>query len=62
MSDEGAMAMRAYIADHPKGVDGIHRYRPEEYGVDPDTVRRDFAPYIERFGLEPEAPEPEDGP
>ena len=47
--------MRAYIADHPKGKDGIHRYRPEEYGVDPATVRRDFAPYIERFGLEPEA-------
>ena len=51
-----------YIADHPKGVDGIHRYRPEEYGVDPTVVRRDFAPYIERFGLEPEAPEPEDEP
>ncbi|HET9542967.1 MAG TPA: sulfotransferase [Acidimicrobiales bacterium] len=62
MSAEGATGMRQYIADHPKGVDGIHRYRPEEYGVDPDTVRRDFAPYIERFGLEPEAPEPEDGP
>ena len=54
MSAEGAAAMRAYIAGHPKGKDGIHRYRPEEYGVDPATVRKEFAPYIERFGLVPE--------
>ncbi len=44
MSDVGAEAMRAYIADHPKGKDGIHRYRPEEYGVDPAIVRKEFAP------------------
>jgi hypothetical protein len=55
MSADGADAMREYIADHPKGKDGIHRYRPEEFGVDPAIVRKDFAPYIERFGLEPEA-------
>ena len=46
--------MRAYIADHPKGVDGIHRYEPEEYGVDPAAVRREFATYIDHFGLQPE--------
>jgi hypothetical protein len=54
MSDAGASAMRTYIAEHPKGVDGIHRYAPEEYGVDPAAVRREFAPYIEHFDLEPE--------
>ena len=54
MSDDGAAAMRKYIAEHPKGVDGIHRYEPEEYGVDPDKVRREFAPYIEHFDLKPE--------
>jgi Sulfotransferase family len=54
MSPEGAVAMRAYIAAHPKGIDGIHRYEPEEYGVDPATVRREFAPYIEHLGLRPE--------
>jgi hypothetical protein len=48
--------MRAYIADHPKGKDGIHRYAPEEFGVEPAAVRRDFRSYIERFGLAPEAP------
>jgi hypothetical protein len=54
MSAEGEAAMRTYIAEHPKGVDGIHRYEPEEYGVDPAQVRRDFAPYIEHFDLKPE--------
>jgi hypothetical protein len=54
MSDAGARAMRTYIAEHPKGVDGIHRYAPEEYGVDPAAVRREFAPYIEHFDLRPE--------
>jgi hypothetical protein len=55
MSGVGADAMRAYIADHPKGKDGIHRYRPDEYGVEPAYVRKEFSPYIERFGLVPEA-------
>ena len=54
MSDEGAAAMQAYIADHPKGKDGIHRYEPEEYGVDPAEVRRQFATYIDHFDLRPE--------
>jgi hypothetical protein len=54
MTDVGAAAMGAYIADHPKGKDGIHRYSPEEYGVDPVVVRREFAPYIEHFGLQSE--------
>jgi hypothetical protein len=46
--------MQAYIAAHPKGSDGIHRYEPEEYGVDPATVRHQFARYIEHFDLAPE--------
>jgi hypothetical protein len=54
MSDEGADAMKQYIAEHPKGVDGIHRYEPEEYGVDPAKVRRQFAEYIDHFGLRSE--------
>jgi hypothetical protein len=60
MSDQGAAMMRAFIAEHPKGKDGIHRYKPEEFGVDPDTVRQEFASYIERFGLVPEAAEPQE--
>lgn len=54
MSDEGAARMKWFIADNPQGKHGIHRYSPEEYGIDPAVVRRDFRPYIERFDLRSE--------
>jgi len=52
----GAAKMHAFIADNPKGKHGIHRYAPEEFGVEPAVVRRAFRNYIDRFGLAPEAP------
>jgi hypothetical protein len=55
MSDDAAIRMRAFIADNPKGKHGIHRYTPEEYGVEPNAIRESFRPYMERFGIEPEA-------
>jgi Sulfotransferase family len=54
MTDEGAARMQAFIADNPKGKHGLHLYTPEEYGIDPEAVRRDFRFYIERFDLAPE--------
>jgi len=51
MSGDGADAMKAFIDDNPPGKHGIHRYSPEEFGVDPARVREQFAPYIEHFGL-----------
>ena len=54
MTDAAAAKMKWFIADNPQGKHGIHRYSPEEYGIKPDVVRRDFRPYIERFGLPPE--------
>jgi hypothetical protein len=54
MSQEGAARMKWFIADNPQGKHGIHRYSPEEYGIDPETVRQEFRPYIERFDLRPE--------
>lgn len=29
---------------------GLHKHRPEDFGIDPDRVRRELAPYYERFG------------
>jgi hypothetical protein len=55
MTGAAADRMKAFIADNPKDKHGIHRYSPEEYGVDPDRIRESFRPYMERFGLEPEA-------
>lgn len=54
MTAEAAAKMRWFIADNPQGKHGIHRYSPEEYGIKPEVVRRDFRPYIERFDLPPE--------
>jgi hypothetical protein len=54
MSEEGAARMKWFIADNPQGKHGIHRYSPDEYGIDPAVVRREFRPYIERFDLQPE--------
>ncbi|HWW52461.1 MAG TPA: hypothetical protein VNY84_01740, partial [Acidimicrobiales bacterium] len=54
MTGEGADRMRAFIADNPPGKHGIHFYEPEEFGVDPATVRSEFRPYIEHFDLKPE--------
>ena len=56
MTDVAATRMKAFIADNPKGKHGIHRYSPEEYGVNPAAIRESFRSYTERFGLEPEAP------
>lgn len=54
MTEEGASRMKAFIADNPKGKHGLHTYTPEEYGLDPVTLRRDFRTYIEHYGLAPE--------
>jgi hypothetical protein len=54
MSEEAAAKMKWFIADNPQGKHGIHRYSPEEYGIRPEVVRREFRPYIERFDLPPE--------
>jgi hypothetical protein len=54
MTEIGAARMKAFINDNPPGKHGIHRYAPEEFGVDPDRVRSEFGDYINHFGLEPE--------
>ncbi len=54
MTDAGAAGMRAFIADNPKGKHGVHSYMPEEFGIDPAEIRRDFAAYIDQFQLAPE--------
>ncbi|HTJ63723.1 MAG TPA: sulfotransferase [Alphaproteobacteria bacterium] len=55
MSEEGAAAMRKFIAENPPGVHGVHLYDPAEYGVRMDEVSDTFRSYIERFDLRPDA-------
>lgn len=53
MSISGALQMKTFIEDNPKGKHGSHHYSPEEFGVDPERVRAEFRSYIERFDLQP---------
>ncbi|MDQ1466373.1 MAG: hypothetical protein QOH10_788 [Actinomycetota bacterium] len=54
MTDGAARRIRAFIADNPQGKHGVHNYTPEEFGIDPAVIRRDFAAYIDQFDLGPE--------
>ena len=49
-------AMRAFMAEHPRGRHGGVRYDLATFGLDAGELRDRFAFYTERFGLEPEVP------
>jgi len=44
--------------ENPQGKHGAHEYTPEQFGFEPERVRRRFAAYTERFGIEPDRPRP----
>jgi hypothetical protein len=46
--------MRRWLADHPQGMHGTHRYALEQYGLDRATVESLATPYRERFAVPPE--------
>jgi hypothetical protein len=50
-----AEAITAYLRDKPQGKFGKHRYSPEEWGYDAETLRKNLRPYIEYFGIELES-------
>lgn len=50
--DESRDAIHRWVADHPKTKHGAHHYTAEQFGLDTDGLRRRFAPYIERFGVQ----------
>lgn len=43
--------IRSWLADNPQAKHGVHRHSAEEFGIDAESVNRQFAPYIERFGF-----------
>lgn len=49
--DEVERAMRGYLSRHSEGGPGKHRYPLDAWGLEPDSVRRRFAGYIERFEI-----------
>jgi hypothetical protein len=45
--------MAAKVASAPNGGYGANRYRPEEFGIDPEQERERASAYAERFGVAP---------
>ena len=44
-------AMRRWLAENPQNKRGVHRYRPEDFGLDAAELARRFEPYRVRFGV-----------
>jgi Sulfotransferase family len=51
LSREARAAMAAKVARVPNGGYGKNRYRPEEFGIDPERERERASAYAERFGV-----------
>lgn len=51
MTDEHRSAVLSYLQAKPRGKHGTHSYSAEEWGFDASTLRRDLAPYLDRFDV-----------
>lgn len=49
LTDEVTEAMLDWWGSNPADKHGVHEYRPEDYGIDLDELRRQFAFYNDRF-------------
>jgi hypothetical protein len=49
LTDEVASRMAAWWAENPADKQGAHEYHPEQYGIDLDALRAQFAFYHDRF-------------
>jgi hypothetical protein len=54
LSADARRRIESWIAEHPQTRHGKHRYTAEEFGLTTDGLRRRFAFYTDRFGIEPE--------
>lgn len=51
LHSEARHAMERYLQEHAQGSEGVHRYSPEQFGIDPETEWKRFADYSERFHI-----------
>jgi LPS sulfotransferase NodH len=47
-------AMARYLEVRPKGRHGVHSYSFDSLGLDPGSVRKEFQPYMDAYGVAPE--------
>jgi Sulfotransferase family len=50
LSSDTRTAMAMWASDNEPGSRGEHRYRAEDYGLTPDSIRSAFGDYLDRFG------------
>lgn len=55
LSPEAEAAMHTHLAAAPRGGYGRNRYRLADFGINPERLRPDFAPYMNYFGVKPRA-------
>jgi len=55
LDSELEMSMRQWLKDNPQGKFGRHSYDIEEYGLSKSALEPLFTPYVDAFGIEPEA-------
>jgi hypothetical protein len=55
LAADAEQPMRSFLRSNPKDKHGVHRYSLEDYGIDPDELRRQYAFYNERFAIPSEA-------
>jgi hypothetical protein len=46
-----ATAIKTYVTARPRGGYGAHTYRFEDHGLNEQTERAKFRPYMVRFGV-----------
>lgn len=55
LAPAAAAAMRAQLEAAPRGGYGRNRYRLADFGINPERLRPDFAPYMDYFGVKARA-------
>ena len=51
LSAETEETMQGWRGANPQNKHGVHRYRLEDFGLDPEELDRDFAAYRQRFAI-----------
>ena len=55
LTEETRVKMDRFRGANPKDKRGVHRYRAEDFGLDPERLDRDFASYRDYYGIAQES-------
>jgi hypothetical protein len=51
LTGEATRRMERFLADHSQHKHGVHRYTPEDFGIDPARDAQHFKDYCDRYGV-----------